>query len=80
MTTNDAVAKRILQLMREKNMSRYRLEQLSGVYHSVLHRILHGKNNTITLATIYKLANGFDMTVIDFINNNIFLSENIDIE
>ena len=31
MTVNDAVAKRIIQLLAEKKMTQYRLEQLSGI-------------------------------------------------
>lgn len=80
MTTNDAVAKRILQLLREKNMTQYRLEQQSGVYHGVMNRILNHKNITVTLATLYKLANGFRMTLLDFLSDDIFLSDQIEIE
>ena len=80
MTTNDIVAKRILQLMRERNITQYRLEQKSGVYHGVMSRVLHNKNNTITLATVYKLANGFDMSLNEFLDDDIFRSEDIEVE
>lgn len=80
MTTNEIVAKRVLQLMRERNMTQYRVEQRSGVYHSVMSRVLHNRNSTITLATVYKLANGFDMSLREFLDDDIFCSEDIEVE
>lgn len=80
MNTNDAVAKRIIKLLREKNITRYKLEQRSGVYHGAMERILNGKNKTVTLATIYKLANGFEMTIYEFLDDDVFRSENLEIE
>ena len=80
MTVNDAVAKRIAQLLEEKNMTKYKLEQRSGVFHGAMERILYGKNKTVTLSTIYKLAHGFDMTLIEFLDDDVFRSEEIDYE
>ncbi len=73
MTTNDAVAKRIKELLIKKNMTLYRLEQKSGIYHGAMDRILKGQNNTVTLCTLYKLARGFDMDILTFFNDEIFI-------
>ncbi len=80
MNTNDVVAKRIWQLLNERNLSQYKLEQKSCVYHGAMNRILTGKNKGITLATIYKIARGFNMTVDEFMNDDIFRSEDIEVE
>ena len=80
MTVNDAVAKRISKLLREKDMSQYRLEQESGIQHGSMQCIMNGRNKTVTLSTIYMLARGFDMSIIEFLNNEIFLSEDVDFE
>ncbi len=80
MTTNDAVARRILQLMKEKNYSQYKIEQKSAVYHGAMNRILTLKNKSVTLATVYKLARGFDMTVLEFLNDELFADNNIEVE
>ena len=42
--------------------------------------IMNGRNKTVTLSTIYMLARGFDMSIIEFLNNEIFLSEDVDFE
>ena len=52
LTLNDAVSKRIVQLLKEKNMTQYRLEQESGVINGAINRILAGQNKTVTLTTI----------------------------
>lgn len=80
MNTNDAVAQRILQLLRERNLSQYKLEQKSCVYHGAMNRIITGKNKGITLATVYKIARGFNMTVSEFLGDEMFNSEDIDVE
>ena len=80
MNTNDVVAKRILQLLNERHLSQYKLEQKSCVYHGAMNRILTSKNNGITLATVYKIARGFNMTIDEFFDDDIFRSEDIDVE
>ena len=80
MTVNDAVAKRIRALLRQKGITQYKLEQKSGVYHGAMERILSGQNKTITLTTLYKLANGFGVSVLEFLNDEIFLSEEIELD
>ena len=80
MTVNDAVARRISELLREKNMSQYRLEQNSGIQHGSMQCIMNGRNKTVTLSTVIMLAKGFDMTLTEFLNDEIFASEKLDIE
>ena len=80
MTVNDAVAKRIAQLLAEKKMTQYRLEQRSGIQHGHMQWILSGKSKTVTLSTVMMIANGFEMTIIEFLNDDMFLFENLDVE
>ena len=80
MTVNDAVAKRVLALLKQQNISQYRLEQLSGIQHGSMQCIMNGRNKTVTLSTIILLANGFKMTPAEFLNDDLFDIENLDIE
>lgn len=80
MTVNNAVAKRVLELLRERNMSQYRLEQKSGIQHGSMQCIMNGRNKTVTLSTVIMLARGFDMTPAEFLSSEIFLSEALEIE
>ena len=80
MTVNDAVAKRIISLLAEKKMTQYRLSQLSGIQHGHMQWILSGKSKTVTLSTVMRLANGFGMTLLEFLDNDMFLFENLEVE
>ena len=78
MTVNDAVAKRISDLLKEKGISQYRLEQESGIQHGSMQCIMNGRNKTVTLSTVILLAKGFNMTLTEFLDDEIF--QNLEIE
>ncbi len=80
LTVNDAVAKRISKLLREKDMSQYRLEQESGIQHGSMQCIMNGRNKTVTLSTVIMLARGFNMPLTEFLDDEIFSSEDLEIE
>ena len=80
MTVNDAVAKRVAGLLAEKNMTQYRLEQNSGIQHGHMQWIMSGKSKTVTLSTVMMLANGFGLTIIEFLDDDMFLYVNLEVE
>jgi transcriptional regulator with XRE-family HTH domain len=80
MTVNDAVVKRVEELLEKKGMTQYRLEQLSGIQHGHMQWIMGGKSKTVTLSTVIRLANGFEMSLVEFLNNDKFLFENLEVE
>ena len=80
LTVNNAIAKRVSKLLQEKNMSQYRLEQLSGIQHGSMQCIMNGRNKTVTLSTVILLAKGFDMSLSEFLDDDMFASEELDLE
>ena len=80
MTVSQAVAKRIVALLKEKNMTQYRLEKNSHIQHGSMQCIMNGRNKTTTLSTVIMIARGFDMTVDEFLNDDIFHSEMLEVE
>ena len=80
LTVNDAVAKRISELLHEKDMSQYRLEQESGIQHGSMQCIMNGRNKTVTLSTVIMLAKGFGMSLTEFLDADVFRSENLEVE
>ena len=80
MTVNDAVAKRISKLLQEKGMTQYRLEQDSGIQHGSMQCIMSGRNKTVTLSTVIMLARGFGMPLTKFLDDEVFRSEDLEIE
>ncbi|MBP3395924.1 MAG: helix-turn-helix transcriptional regulator [Clostridia bacterium] len=80
MTVNDAVARRVSALLKEKGMSQYRLEQESGIQHGSMQCIMNGRNKTVTLSTVILLAKGFHISLVEFLNDDIFTSVDLEAE
>ncbi|MBQ9797185.1 MAG: helix-turn-helix transcriptional regulator [Clostridia bacterium] len=80
MTVNNAVAKRISKLLLEKGISQYRLEQESGIQHGSMQCIMNGRNKTVTLSTVMLLAKGFHMSLTEFLDDELFSSEDLELE
>ena len=80
MTVNDAVARRITKLLQEKAMSQYRLEQESGIQHGSMQCIMNGRNKTVTLSTVIMLARGFNISLTEFLDDDLFRSEDLEVE
>ena len=80
MTVNKAVALRISNLLKEKNMTRYRLEQNSGIQHGTMACIMAERNKTVTLSTIILISRGFNISLREFLNDPLFSDSNLDIE
>ena len=80
LTVNNAVAKRVSNLLKEKNMTQYRLEQESGIQHGSMQCIMNGRNKTVTLSTVIMLARGFNMSLTEFLDDEIFSSCELELE
>ena len=77
---SEAVALRTKELLKEKNLSQYRLEQNMGLSHETVKSIMKGKTRGVNLKTVLVLAEGFKMTVADFLNSDLFLYGNLFID
>lgn len=80
MTVNDAVAKKITKLLKQRQMSQYKLEQKSGIQHGSMQCIMNGRNKTVTLSTVMMLARGFDMSLLEFLDDELLRSEELEID
>ena len=80
MTVSQAVAKRIAVLLKEKNMTQYRLEKNAHIQHGSMQCIMNGRNKTVTFSTIILLARGFHMSPWEFIKDPIFDSCDLELE
>lgn len=75
-----AVGIRISNLLNEKDMTLYRLEQKSGILHGTMMCIMNERNKNVTLKTIMQLARGFNMSLIEFLDDDIFNDESLEID
>ncbi len=66
MTTAEWVAKRIISLCKERNISINKLATLSGITQSTLNSIIHGESRNPRLGTIRKISKALGITTADF--------------
>ena len=78
MTVCEAISGRMNALLKERNMSLYRLSRISGVLLSTLQFIAQNKNKNVGMATVIQIAAGFDMKVHEFLNDPVFDDTNFD--
>ena len=79
-TLNDIVVERLLKYMGEKDLTQYKLSKLSGIPFPTLKSIMQRRTKGITLKTIILLSHGLGISPSEFINDNGFNAENLDLE
>ena len=79
-TINIAVINRLLEYMGERNLTQYRLAQLSGLPYATVKSIMQRRCDGITLRTLMLLCNGLDISLNEFLDHPSFLPENLDLD
>ncbi len=72
MNIGEAVRIRILDLCKEKKITVNKLATISGITQSTLNNITSGRNNSATVATVKKLCDGLEITIVEFFSSEIF--------
>ena len=72
MNTKEAVAKRILELCEERNMAVNALATVSGVPPSTIYSMLNEKSQNPCVVSLKKLCDGFEISVREFFNSDLF--------
>lgn len=80
MKSTTAVALRISNLLIKHNMTRYKLCRKIAMSEVTLKHILDEEYKSIRFDTLVLIADGFDMTVQEFLNDELFKRENLDID
>ena len=73
MKLNEAISKRILNLCNENNITVNKLAMLSGLYQSTVNNILLGFSNNPQILTIYRICQGFNISIDEFFKDELFL-------
>ena len=72
MKTKEAVAMRILELCKEKQIAVNTLANLSGVSPSTVYSMLNEKSRNPGIVSIKKLCDGLEITLREFFDSPIF--------
>lgn len=77
---NDVVVERLCKYMGEQDITQYRLAQLSGVPFPTIKSIMQRRTKGISLKTIILLAHGLGITPAEFIEDEAFWAENLNLD
>lgn len=78
-TLNDVIVERLYKYMTD-DMTQYKLAQLSGIPFATIKSIMQRRTKGISLKTVILLANGLNITPSEFIDDQSFLAENLDLD
>lgn len=78
MYLNEAVAKRIKGLCKDRSMTQYQLYIASGVPQSTLSTIMSCSYPSMKLRIIYEICEGFGITLEEFFHSPLFKRENLE--
>lgn len=73
MNAKEAVAERIVQLCKERNIAINALANISGVAPSTIYSMLNTKSQNPGVVSIKKLCDGLEITLRDFFDNDLFV-------
>ncbi len=77
MDLNQAISKRIFELLGQKDWSAYHLAFRSGIPNSTLSNILLAKCKACNLSTILNICRGFNISLADWFDSDIFAFVNL---
>lgn len=80
MTLNQAFAIRVRELLKNKKMTQYRLEQSTGIYHSTMNAILNNRIKASNFKNMALMIRALGMTIPDFFDSPVFDFDNLDID
>lgn len=80
MDISQAVALRITELLKENNLTLYRLEHITGLSRETLKSIMKRKARGVNLKTIIAISDGFNITASEFLNSKLFDYDNLNID
>lgn len=72
MEFTDLIAIKIKELMKEKNISIYKLESLTGVYTSTISQFLTRKTKTIRIENLLYICEGLETNLSEFFSDSRF--------
>ena len=72
MTTKEAIANRIIELCRERNMAINALANESGVSPSTVYSMLNEKSQNPGVVSLQKLCDGWQITLRQFFDSPLF--------
>ena len=78
MQLNEAVSRRLLELLRERDMTQYQLNMKSGVPKSSISNVINCIYPSVKLRMIHEICQGLEINISDFFNSPYFEETNLE--
>lgn len=75
---NEAVSKRILELLRERKMTQYQLFKRTGVPKSTINSIVKCIHPSVKLRIVHEICQGFGIGIAEFFDSPLFDEDNLE--
>lgn len=72
MTSSEAINLRITELLKERNMSVYKLSYLAGISNSIISDFRRGKLKEPSISSLIHICKGFGISIKDFFDSPYF--------
>lgn len=78
MLLNEAISKRMTQLLREKGMTQYQLYINSGVPKSTIGNVVNCSYDSVKLRVVHEMCQGMGISICEFFQSPLFDETNLD--
>ena len=78
MKLNEAVSKRLQELLSARGMTQYQLSMKSGVPKSTIGNIVNCQYDSVKLRIIHEMCQGMQLNINEFFDSPLFVEENLE--
>ena len=78
MQLNEAVSRRLVELMQERGMTQYQLYMKSGVPKSSIGNVVNCAYDSVKLRIIHEMCQGLNISISEFFNSPLFDESNLE--
>ena len=75
---NEAVSKRILELLKDRHMTQYQLFKRTGVPKATISSVIKCVHPSVKLRIIHEICQGFEISIGEFIASPLFDEDNLE--
>ena len=78
MKLNEAVSKRLVQLLEQKKLTQYQLYKNSGVPKSTIGNIVNCTYDSVKLRILHEICQGLSINIREFFDSELFSEQNLE--
>lgn len=75
---NEAVSRRLTELLKEKDMTQYQLYMKSGVPKSTIGNVVNCSYDSVKLRIVHEMCQGLGINICEFFQSPLFEETNLD--